>query len=340
MATVENIGKVAQQQDGMSLEAFAEALRTQPEGFFMPSSDPSGGPVFTVAEINPKSPIIYNSGPVSLVYDIETQSYWARVVDQVSFWIRVHQTPKTTVTKKEAMNFLKSCKNWEKVVEEGPKMFPGIPGPKSKLLKPAIMYYNALHNSITVKRDSEDTNVVKFILDKVAKIGAYGIVNEVLFLRPEFVYPCPCLQLQTYGLVAYCPACTIFRIQRQDPQTAAVGWVTLARVGKIAVDWRLAEELVRATCCDATTRKFSVENTWSMCNAVFHLANLEAVPIPKYIMLGYILRDSLFTIKGNGTRVSWIEYFKVSQNSFGVSAGDALLLVRVALAIGTLGAIS
>ena len=210
------------------------------------------------------------------------------------------------------------------------------------ILSVPLLCYNALQDSIIVTRDKKNSGLGQFYLDKV-KTPYIKLIPEVLpFLRPEFVSGCPCLQLQTYGPVVYCPACTTFRVpqaqQAQQVQQQTVTYKTISVVGNLTFYKPVADAIASMYCSDRKTGKFIVATTLETCNSIFKLARLMDIPIPKEVVLGFVLRDSLFVRKFDNKVVSWSEYFRVKEGSFG--PGEALSLLQIGLAIGTLGAIS
>jgi hypothetical protein len=286
-----------------------------------------------------KRPIVYTTSHGALVYDAETQAYWVQYGEQ---WLRIHEVLRTTITKDQARGFMKKCRTWTQAVEEIPKSFPNIKPSPHPILSVPLLCYNALQDSIIVTRNKKNSGLGQFYLDKVTAPYIKSIPVALPFLRPEFVSGCPCLQLQTYGPVVYCPACTTFRIpqaqQAQQVQQQTVTYKTISVVGNVTFYKPVADAIASMYCSNRKTGKFIVATTLETCNSIFKLARLMDIPIPKEVVLGFILRDSLFVRKFDNKVVSWSEYFRVKEGSFG--PGEALSLLRIGLAIGTLGAIS
>lgn len=342
-------------------------------------------PAPTSATIN--RPIVYNTSSGSLVYDVETQKYWIRLdpaqmlliaqqqaqeaakanpgqsqppvaAPTEAKWFCIHTTPKTVVSKEAARSFLKAHPTFAQMLEQAPKLWPTTLAPSPHgILTPTVVLYNALHDSLVVRRDKADSGLAAFAWDKVSSPYVKTVPPLLNLLRPEFTAGCGCGQLQTYGgAVVYCAACTTWRAPitvQLAPQlgtdaatgkqavvtpTATVGYRTLAVVGRLTFDKYVGEFMARTYCADAKTGKFAVDNTLALAEALFHLAGLRDVPVPRDVLLGHLLRDSLFVRRIDDKVVSWADHFKVREVSFG--AADALTLVRIGLAIGTLGAIS
>lgn len=161
-----------------------------------------------------KSSLFYTTvvagAPRITVYDIETQSYWAFTH---TLWICFHQILKITVDKATARNFIKKCTTWGEAVEQFPKQFPNIKPATVPVITPGMVFFNALQDSIMVKREKKDSSLSQFCLDKLKRPYENHIQALIPFLRPEFVAGCTCLQMHTYGPLMYCPKCTKWKIE-------------------------------------------------------------------------------------------------------------------------------
>ncbi|KXS12838.1 hypothetical protein M427DRAFT_59158 [Gonapodya prolifera JEL478] len=309
----------------------APAVDALVEGKVLPSPDPEQ-PLLFCEKLQVKRPIFFNGG--ALIYDVETQSYWTT---HGQHWVRFHVVAKVTISKDDARSFMEKCKNIEEALTYAPKRFPSIKPCVHPALKPTLLYFNALHDSIIVKRNEADSGLAPFYMDKIRPPLIKTLPAAIPFLRPEFTPSCSHIELQTYGPVLYCPSCTSFRVQEKHGDTVVNK--TVAVVGRITFFKPTAETIAKLYCADPKTGKFGLEATMNTCEAIFHLCSLKSIPhMPPGLVLSIVLRDSLFVRKFDNKVVSWAEYFKVREDSFG--AGEAIALVRLAVALGTLGAVS
>lgn len=281
-----------------------------------------------------KQPLSFSTSDGNIIYDIATQGWWMM---HGLGWLQIVEVPQRTITKEEAKVFRRKCPAWnQQLLEEFPKLLPGI---KTTGLMPVdllpLVYWNAMHDSVLVKRNKKNTGLAQFYIDKIKMPFVASLPPLISFLRPEYVTGCPCHQLQTYGNVIYCPACTTFRVQ--VVQNGAVVTQVVSMVGKLTF-FKPTADALRSYCVDPRSGRWVVDATFSTFCSVFHLANLQNIPAPKEVIIEFILRDSLFARNWNEKTANWASWYQVQETSFG--AGDALVLIRLGLAIGTLGMIS
>lgn len=293
-------------------------------------------PLFFSETLNVKNPIIFDTQYGALIYDVDARAYW--VLYNTTTWLRIHVMPRITITKGEARSFLAKCPRFPHALEELPRRFPSLQlSSKHAMLSPTILCYNAMHDSIIVKRDKASSGLVPFYLDKVKAPLRDALPPVLPMLRPEFTAGCTCPELQTYENLEYCSACTTFRAkgeplwpvqgQREQPTNRGIQ----RAVGRLTFEEGVAVAIVGVFC------NGTVEGTFETCNMLFPLAGLKTLPIPHEVTVELVLRYSLFA-KANNKVITWAELFAPRQRVAGVS--ETVGLIRLGLAIGTLGTIS
>ena len=307
---------------------------------------PSGSPQHTIG-----NSIIFDTNHGSYVYDVDTQNYYARL--PAGNWVLLHQTPQTTLSKADAKIYLKNFPTMATAIETFDKKF-GIKPSSNPAIKYETIIYNAMNDSILVKRDKSTTGLVQYYMDKLPMPYVKSLSLLAQFLRPKLDATHQCLQLQTYGQLLYCPECAIYSVPVTVSYTPAapaasqpsaptapttVSARATVRVGKLTLPKAMVDTLARFYCADPKTGKFNVDATFTTLNSLLQLADLNMIKLPKDLLLGWLFRDSFFVVKYDGKVVSWAENFKVGKEG-GFSSGDAVTLLRLGLAIGTLGMIS
>ena len=232
------------------------------------------------------------------------------------------------------------------------------------ILRHEIIIYNAMNDSILVKRDKSTTSLIQYYLDKFPTPYIKSLPLVLVYLRPKCNSTHSCLELQTYGNVIYCKDCCEYSVPVSSPQSPAITTTTTTTtltstgetltistdttviptaratlpVGKLTLPQNMVD-LISQYCADPKTKKFNQDATFTTCNTLLQLSELNNISVPKEILLGWIFRDSLFVQKLDGKVVSWGEYFKVGKEN-GFTTDHAVTLLRLGLAVGTLGMIS
>ncbi|KAJ6443729.1 ABC bile acid transporter [Purpureocillium lavendulum] len=275
--------------------------------------------------------IVFKTPTSQLVYDIGQQSYWT--VRNTS-WERIHDVPTITIKKSEARKFLRVCDTWEKVVAQLATFFPGIQPAESRTLSHSILFFNALHDSIIVLRKKENSSLAQFKMDKLGVPPINSVPHLLPFLRPRFITGCACPRIQTFPTFLFCPNCATFRARQV--KSGIVSYSTISIVGKLTFNKLVADSLAMY-CADTQSGKFIIENTFSTLDAIFHLAAIRNIPATQEQIVRLILQHCLSVRQlSDNAVVSWAYHYKAKE--FGL--GDAISLLRLGLAIGTLGTLS
>lgn len=297
------------------------------------------------------------------------------VPDSAPLWLRIHCCPApVTISKAEARAFLKAHPTWPQICAAAPSVWPAALGPPSShpILSPQMLLYHALHDGIIVRRDKTDTGIAQFAVDKLSMPFVRTLPTALPLLRPEFTpsvmsglvaeddaaaCQCDAAQLEHYGPagVVYCPGCTtvrqaetvLLRSVASDGKTpvempVTKSYRTVCVVGRLTFRKPVADALANFYCADLEkSGRFVVAGTFRCCEMLFHLAPLGEVVktgVPPEMVLGWVMRDSLFVRRFDDKVVNWAEYYKINDDSLG--GGETLLLSSGELDIGTIGAIS
>lgn len=287
------------------------------------------------------------------------------VPDDEPVWLRIHVTPLAHVSKVDARAFLKAHPTWPLMLAAAPRAWPDVLAPATHaILQAHTLAFHALHDSVVVRRDKEDSGIARFALDKLSMPYVRTLPLVVPLLRAEHVAStlsglvaaddgaaCRCeaetLERFDPARVVYCSACTTFR---QEPVTVVVRSVggdgktpvevpmaagagggelrTVCVVGRLTFRKAVADALANFYCADLEkSGRFVVAGTFRCCEALFHLAPLADVVrlgVPPEDVLMWVLRDSLFLRRFDDKVVSWAEYYRITPESLG--AGESLSL--------------
>ncbi|OAQ61771.1 hypothetical protein VFPPC_09560 [Pochonia chlamydosporia 170] len=328
-----------------AMDATSSASNAQPDSTAETSNKPTEEPTLIEPQQTPsvkhnlKDPIVFNTPlGIQILYSKSIQEYWIPSNGQFTSLIKID---KKQITKTEARQFLATIKTWDDIVTNLPKQFPNIkPSPNEQLLPSALVVFNALHDSIRVKRNEQDSGLAQFYFDKL-KLGGKQSKTLIPLCRPDFDYACRCLQLETYGPVAYCRNCTSYRVREGD------GYRLISMVGVLTFRMDMACAIY-ALCCEGTGTVVVDAAFRTFCE-LLPFANLGGIPAPREVVVTWLMRDSLFIGRPGSPAVSWgsmfcdmrvpgqVEGGRMSRQ-FGV--GDAVGLARLGLAVATLGMIS
>ncbi|KAL2835978.1 hypothetical protein BJY01DRAFT_222692 [Aspergillus pseudoustus] len=160
-------------------------------------ADLAAKPDLTLYPIHPwdlKSPVpISNCQP--LFYDAATQEYYLFTCDGA---VLLHKTAPLTIRKRLARKFLY---DWPSVDDDAVAMLASrLKIGKSEwpaLVSDHVVVYHAVHDSVIVKRNSGNSGLFRFCVDKVVKIGNPGLLLQDVYtrvVRPDFgcVLSCEC----------------------------------------------------------------------------------------------------------------------------------------------------
>lgn len=287
-----------------------------------------------------KEPVMYNSAlGFHVYYSKHSQEYWAETIspDGTANYTLFIKVDKQLVNKNDAKKVLSACNNFDDLCAKFPSAFPKIKkSPNEKIVPTALIYINAVHDSVKVKRNAEETSLARFFTDKRA-IGQLS--NFIFMFREDYVTGCSCSVNEICGSVVYCKGCSTYRIQEVTPQCGLV-YRGLLTVGKLTVDPTSARTMIMAMC---TGDKLDMQKSLVVMANMFRLASFQSIPLPAEQVVYWTLRDSLF-IAFPGVQVSWYDQFftrpyaNADQSMNGVVA--MVGIARLGLAIATLGMIS
>jgi hypothetical protein len=152
----------------------------------------------TLRDIQPwdlKSPL-----PVSdcqpLFYDATTQEYYLFTCEGA---LLLHKTQPIILTKRKARKFMYDWPQGNDAVQVLGKKLK-VPKSSSPLISCKMVIYHAVHDSVIVKRNSGNTGLFRFCVDKVVKVANPGFLMKDVytqFVRPDFgcVLSCTCPQV-------------------------------------------------------------------------------------------------------------------------------------------------
>ncbi|CEJ94636.1 hypothetical protein VHEMI10155 [[Torrubiella] hemipterigena] len=287
-----------------------------------------------------KEPVMYNSAlGFNVYYSKHSQEYWAETIstDGTANYTLFIKVEKQLVSKTDAKKILRECNNFDDLCAKFPSSFPNIKkSPNEQIIPTALIYINAVHDSVKIKRNTGETSIARFFTDKRA-IGQLS--NFIFMFREDYVTGCPCSVHEICGSVVYCKACSTYRIQEVTPQAGLV-YRGLLTVGKLSVDPTSARTMIMAMC---TGDKLDMQKSLIVMANMFRLAKFQNIPLPVEQIVYWTLRDSLF-MKFPDVSVSWYDQFftrpytDANQPMNGVVA--MVGIARLGLAIATLGMIS
>lgn len=264
--------------------------------------------------------------------------------------------PKQPVSKSVAAKLLQTTPDFDQLCARIPASFPKLvaAAPSDETLIPKVLVYlNALHDSIMVKRNSGDTSIARFFTDKYMLWGMTGKKGNFIFMaRAEHVASCTCSELETAGSVVYCKGCTTYYRciinNAPDGQSATMQYVPITNVGTLVFAPMLGREILLGMC-GGTTRLVMDKAVYILAH-LFRLAKLSEIPLPREQILFWALRDSLF-LEFPDIKICWFDQWFSAQAQAAATAGAnnanaansvaaAVGLARLGLAIATLGMIS
>ncbi|KAL3451542.1 hypothetical protein BJX65DRAFT_304133 [Aspergillus insuetus] len=287
----------------------------------------------TLRDIQPwdlKSPL-----PVSdcqpLFYDAATQEYYLFTCEGA---LLLHKTQPIVLTKRKARKFMYDWPQGNDAVQVLGKNLK-VPKSSSPLISCKMVIYHAVQDSVIVKRNSGNTGLFRFCVDKVVKVANPGFLMKDVytqFVRPDFgcVLSCTCPQVYYYGRTVYCPACTSYRtplcinLNNLTPKAPRV-------VGKLTMPIPIARIIVHE-CVEPGTTSISIPRAYKALTRCFNMHDISKIPLKEDELVGNLLRDCLFVETESGRssssgksgkkanvqpemhKVCWATYFNIPDN--------------------------
>lgn len=275
----------------------------------------------------------------------------AAAAPSVTYYL-LHAVPKTTISKDAAKRFLHGSKDTQSFYDRLPAAFPAIPAsPDETILPSVLVYINAVHDSLLVKRISGTTSLAQFFADRWHEWGAK---QEFLFLfRENHASACTCRELETVGNVVYCKGCTTYYLctitPGPDGTSATMQYSKITTVGQLSFSGATAVKILVGAMCGGTTRLVMDKAMLTLQN-LFRFAKFDGIPVSREQILYWALRDSLF-VAFPQIRVCWYDQWFGPQAQAQAAGGNggsnaangvvvAVGLARLGLAIATMGMIS
>ncbi|KAL3486797.1 hypothetical protein BJX62DRAFT_241671 [Aspergillus germanicus] len=255
----------------------------------------------TLRDIQPwdlKSPL-----PVSdcqpLFYDAATQEYYLFTCEGA---LLLHKTQPIILTKRKARKFMYDWPQGNDAVQVLGKKLK-VPKSSSPLISCKMVIYHAVHDSVIVKRNSGNTGLFRFCVDKVVKVANPGFLMKDVytqFVRPDFgcVLSCTCPQVYYYGRTVYCPACTSYRtplcinLNNLTPKAPRV-------VGKLTMPIPIAR-IILHECVQPGTTNISIPRAYKALTRCFNMHDVSKIPLKEEELVGNLLRDCLFVETESG----------------------------------------
>ncbi|KAL2847381.1 hypothetical protein BJX68DRAFT_268248 [Aspergillus pseudodeflectus] len=234
-----------------------------------------------------------------LFYDAATQEYYLFTCEGA---LLLHKTQPIMLTKRKARKFMYDWPQGNDAVQVLGKKLK-VPKSSSPLISCKMIIYHAVHDSVIVKRNSGNTGLFRFCVDKVVKVANPGFLMKDVytqFVRPEFgcVLKCTCPQVYYYGRTVYCPTCTSYRtplcinLNNLTPKAPRV-------VGKLTMPIPIAR-IILHECAEPGTTKLSIPLAYKALVRCFSMHNVSKIPLKEEELVGNLLRDCLFVETESG----------------------------------------
>ncbi|KAL4744417.1 hypothetical protein BDW72DRAFT_91365 [Aspergillus terricola var. indicus] len=289
-------------------------------------------------------------------YDAATQEYYLFTIEGA---VLLHKTAPLTIKKKQARQVLgrisyphfgrfTGTELVERIMES-----IGLPLSSSPLVDSVSVLRNAMHDSLTVTRNSRPTTFFRFWEDKDAReSGTWGSSDRwMMYLRPSLdgLVGHKCDALWHCGNnVIYCSNCTSYRLPSTSPTAGDAdrndNTLTFAQplpVGRVTMVAAIARRILDR-CLRPDKKSLNIPHAYQVLSQIFHKPTIDSIPIPQAYMVSNLLRDSLFVGAGTFPRAvteSWADCFGVggehSQQGTGGGLGVAAGVAAGTAVVGT-----
>ncbi|KAJ0414719.1 hypothetical protein BJY00DRAFT_318557 [Aspergillus carlsbadensis] len=260
-------------------------------------------------------------------YDAATQAYYLFTIEGAAL---LHKTPKLTIKKKQARQVLDQVAygfyriSETEMVENIMKSLD-LPLSSSPLVDSVAVWRNAMHDSLTVTRNSRPSTFFQFWEDKHVRTASSLSPGDrwLCYLRPSLGglagHKCDALWHCGNNII-YCSKCTSYRFPSTSPTTGDTNGgdniLTFGQpipVGRVTLPTDIARGILNR-CLRPDKKNLNTARAYQILSQIFHRPTIDSIPIPQAYMVSNLLRDSLFVRAGpfsGAAAENWADAFDV-----------------------------